>query len=466
MKKSNFTYRLLTIALIFILIAVPAATVSADSNLPVTQGCRTMDAQIPILNTSKDLTNLFSAFLFDTTNDTLIYSVNPDARYSPASLVKIMTGLLIAQKSDLSEQVTVRQDVLDTLSAESITTGFQNGEIVTMRDLLYCTLVQSANEAAAIAADHISGSQEAFVREMNSYAAELGCTNTNFVNVHGLHDESQYSSARDIAKILSAAIKNDVFMDAFSAAKYTVPATNLSESRELTSTNYLMTQYDYLDTRVTGGRTGIVNSGERNLAVAAQDEDVQLICVVLGSATKFSDDGRKIITYGSFHETSELLDMGFMQQQSVQLFYENQVLKQFEVANGDSDVTVCVMDSTSTLLPQGVTQADLTYRYTESGAGIQAPIKSGDVISSVQIWYEDLCLAQTDLYALHDVDVKEVTETEIIDSEASSGMRMVFISVAVIVGLLLILLFGQRIIFKIIHHRRIRRRKKNRRRSR
>ena len=255
-------------------------------------------------------------------------------------------------------------------------------------------------------------------------------------------------------------------MDAFSAAKYTVPATNLSESRELTSTNYLMTQYDYLDTRVTGGRTGIVNSGERNLAVAAQDEDVQLICVVLGSATKFSDDGRKIITYGSFHETSELLDMGFMQQQSVQLFYENQVLKQFEVANGDSDVTVCVMDSTSTLLPQGVTQADLTYRYTESGAGIQAPIKSGDVISSVQIWYEDLCLAQTDLYALHDVDVKEVTETEIIDSEASSGMRMVFISVAVIVGLLLILLFGQRIIFKIIHHRRIRRRKKNRRRSR
>ena len=466
MKKIDVTLRILAIILILALITVPAAGSTADSDLTVTQGCRTINAQVPMLESSEDLTNLYSAFLYDVTNDTLLYSAAPDNRYSPASLVKIMTGLLIAEKADLSEQVTVRQDVLDTLPAEGLNTGFQNGEIVTMEDLLYCTLVPSSNEAAVIAADHISGSQDAFVSEMNAYAAELGCTNTNFVNVHGLNDENQYSTSRDIAKILTAAAKNQVFMDAFSADTYTVPTTNLSEPREFTSTNYLMTAYDYLDSRVTGGRTGIVSSGERNLAVTAEKDDVELICVVLGSATKYSSDGGKVLTYGSFTEASALLDMGFMQHQSIQLFYENQVIKQFTVLNGNSDVTVGVKDNVSTLLPQGVTQDDLSYRYQEDTTAIEAPIKTGDTITSLQVWYNDLCLAQADLYALHDVDVQEIVNTQSLETASNSGMNSVFIAVVIIVGLLVLFLFGRRILYRLIRRHKIRRRKNKRRGSR
>lgn len=465
MKKTAFTHRILAAALAIILIAIPAAANNADTDLSVTQGCHTIDAKKPMLASSEDLSNLYAAFLFDTTHDTLVYAVNPDQQYYPSSLVKIMTGLMIAERANLTDQVTVRQDVLNTLPAGSLSAGLQAGELVTMQDLLYCMLVQSANDAAAVAADYICGSQEAFVREMNAYAAELGCINTNFVNVHGLHNDAQLSTARDIAKMLSAAANNEVFMDAFSAVEYTVPATNMSEPRELSSTNFLMTQYDYMDSRVTGGRTGAVVSGERNLAVMAEKDDVQLFCVVLGSASKLSDGG-KVITYGSFKETSALLDKGFTQQQPVQIFYENQVLKQFEVANGDSDVTVSVQNSVVTLLPQGVTQANLSYRYIDNGTGIRAPVKAGDPISSVQVWYKDLCLAQADLYALHDVDVKKVIETAEIGEETGTSAYTVFIVVAVIVGLLLILLFGRRLIFQMIHRRRIRRHRMNRRRRR
>lgn len=465
MKKSGITYRILAGFLAALLIVVPVASAGADDDLSITQGCHTIDAKVPMSAASENLTNLFSAFLYDTTSDTLIYAVNPDQQYYPASLVKIMTGLIIAERADLDEQVTVRQDILDTLPAGSLNVGLQAGEIVTMRDLLYCTMVPSANEAAAIAADHICGSQEAFVEEMNAYAAELGCTNTNFVNVHGLHDDAQLSTARDMARILSAAAKNEIFMQAFSASQYTVPATNLSEPRELISTNYFMTQYDYLDDRVTGGRTGTVQSGEQNLAITAESNDIQLVCVVLGSASQYSDSS-SVRTYGAYKEASELLDIGFTNRNTVQLFYENQVLKQFPVVNGDSYVTACVQDSVVVLLPQSVSQSDLTYRYIDNNAGIQAPVHTGDQISTIQVWYGDLCLAQVNLYALHDVAVKKVIDTEQITEETDGGGYTVFIVIAVIVGLLLVLIFGQRIILRIIRRRRIRRQRRNRRRSR
>ena len=110
----------------------------------------------------------------------------------------------------------------------------------TVKDLLYCMMVASGNDAAIILADHVLGSQKAFVAEMNRYVTELGCANTHFTNVHGLHDDKQYTTARDMAKILAKAIQNTLFCEVFGAKEYAMPQTNKSNARRLISQNYLL----------------------------------------------------------------------------------------------------------------------------------------------------------------------------------------------------------------------------------
>lgn len=467
MKKTGVICRMLCVLLSILIISVPVLA-NDTVDMSVVRGCHSVDAQVPMLGTEKTINNVYSAFLYDYTNDVLLFTQNPDQQYHPASLVKILTAFLIVQKGNLDDQVTVRQDVLDTIPKNSRALNFQDGEIVTLRDLLYATLVQSANEAAAIAADYISGSQEIFVSEMNAFAAEIGCKSTNFVNVHGLHDDMQISTARDLARILSVAAKDETFMEVFSTVNYTIPATNFSDARALSSNNYLMNDdimTRYLDSRVTGGRAGVMDTGEHNLAVTAEYKDVKLVSVVIGSLSEVGANGRTI-TYGSFQETSQLLDMGFKGYHSVQLFYKDQVLKQYDVINGESFIATGVRDAVLALLPQGVSYEDLSYRYNEDNTIIRAPVKEGDVISTVQVWHEEICLAQANLYALHDVNVKNIVVTEEIIEETETDPTNILIIVAVIVGLLILLLIGRRLIFRFIRRQQIRRHRRNRRRSR
>ena len=134
-------------------------------------------------------------------------------------------------------------------------------------------MVGSANDAAAVIAEHIGTSQGAFVGLMNQRAKELGCENTQFMNANGLSHEEQYTTARDLAKITEAALHNEIFVELFSAIKYTVPATNKSEARELVTTNHLMsteTVRNQFDERVTGGKTGALNTTDRSLICTAE----------------------------------------------------------------------------------------------------------------------------------------------------------------------------------------------------
>ena len=470
MKNSTLFRRLLITVLTCIILTLPvSASGTTGLDMSIASGCHTIDGKIPLLGTTEEITNVESAFLYDYPNDTLLFSYNADAIQYPASLVKIMTALIVAERGNMTDTVTVTQEVLDTLPSGSLDINLQAGEELSLNDLLYCILVESANDASAVAAAHVCGSVENFVSEMNKYAQELGCTQTNFTNVHGVHDEYQVTTARDMARILSVAAKNETFMAAFSTVNYTVPATNLSDARELSSGNYIMNDDQmtiYLDSRVTGGRTGVVDTGERNLAVTAERGGIKLVSIVMGSRSVFSESGRSVITFGSFYETSALLDMGFRGHHPVQLFYKDQVLKQYNVVNGSSYVSTGVKDQVTALLPYGVTYEDLSYRFNEDTTVINAPVKAGDVISTVQVWYNNICLAQADLYAMHDVGIKQVVATEEYIDESENNGVSILVAVAVIVVLLFIFLFGRPIIFRIIHNRKLRRHRKNRRRSR
>ena len=195
--------------------------------------------------------------LLELNSQTMVYAKNIDTRREPASLTKVMTCLLALEHGNLTDSITVSQEALDDLDPAGSSSGLMAGEVFTLEQLLYCLMIESANDAAPVIAEYVAGSEPAFVEMMNQKAAELGCTGTHFANTHGLHDEEHYTTARDLAKIMMAALEYEKFQEIYSADRYTLAATNLQEERILVTTNYLIDASitsDYYDERVIGGR--------------------------------------------------------------------------------------------------------------------------------------------------------------------------------------------------------------------
>lgn len=461
----------LIMCLIFTFHGVMSVAAQEESNGSVINGCHSIDASVPFLGTSQLVDNAKSVILFEMNSETLMYAWNADEQMSPASLVKIMTALLAIEKGNMDDPVLITEDVLFTVPDEAVSAELQADEVLSLQDLIYCMLVGSANDAAAVIADYVSGSQGAFVAEMNRYASEIGCTDTQFMNVHGLHDDQQYTTARDTARILAVAMKNELFRNIFGAVSYTVPATTKSEERELVTGNHLMTQAEmeiYYDARVTGGRTGITEDGYRCIASTAEQNGLALICVVLGAESVYTEDGYTEKVFGGFKETSALLDLGFSGHKNVQILYENQALKQSAVLNGASDVVIGPQISVSTILPDSVTSEQLTYRYADTGDSYTAPIEKGQKLSYVEVWYDGTCVAQADLFALNSVSVA-MPVNDNTDSGDIDGNWPIILTVLAVFGGIFVLIIGIRVVGKmrlISAKKRSRRYRKNRRRSR
>lgn len=393
----------LTAILIFCVCPASAAEEAQDAS--IVSGCSTLDGNVTYLGSQQLIENCTAAILYETTTDTLMYSFNADAQLPPASLVKILTALIAIEKGDLTDPVTVRADVLATLPDDAMVVELIPDEVVSVSDLLHCMMVASGNDAAAVLADYIMGSQEAFVAEMNRYAAKLGCTNTNFTNVHGLGDLNQYTSARDVARILAHAIQNEKFCEVFGKVYYTVPANNKSVVRYLSTENYLLNNDEdvrYYDHRVTGSRTGVANDRTRNIVSTAEDNGLKYVCIIMGAESEYEEDGYSIRIYGGYAETKQLLDAGFDGYKTAQILYENQVLLQSSVLNGSSDVIIGTHSGADSVIPGNIDAQGLTYRYVDE-VNLVAPIEKGQKLSSVQVWCESVCIAQTDLFAMNSV---------------------------------------------------------------
>ncbi len=461
-----------------LLISSFAAPVRADEaatapDLSVSNGSYSLDAAYPVLGTQEQVKNAKSIILYELNTQTLLYAWNADARMYPASLVKIMTALIAVEQGKMDDVVAVKDSVISTVPYDAVSAELQAEEILTLQDLLYCMLVDSANDAAAVIADHVCGSQDAFVQEMNRYAQELGCTGTQFTNVHGLHDEQQYTTARDVAKILEKAMQNELFCTFFSTINYTVAATNKSEERVLSSGNFLMNMVDgmeiYFDSRVTGGRTGITEAGERCLATSAQSGGLHLISILMGAESEYEEDGYKIKSFGGFNETKELLDLGFTGLKAVQVLHEDQVLTQYPVTDGDSKVSAGVKISAATVLPENITSAELSFRYADISAELKAPIEEGQKLSSVQVWYGNLCVAQAELFAMNTIHL--LSDNVVSDTQTGSGtvwkwIGIVLAVIVVAVALAVVVLFVVRRTRIMAARNRSRRYRRGRRRSR
>ena len=449
------------LAFILFLFSTPVLALDAIQNtqdLSVMAGCNTLDGQVPFLGTQQLISNAKSAILYETNTDTLMYANNVDEQVEPSSLLKILTALIAIEKGNLDDVVTVRGEILDTLDPDAAVVELEIDEVVTVRDLIYCMMVASGNDAAVILADHVMGSQEAFVQEMNRYAAELGCTATNFTNVHGLYDKNQYTTARDLVRIIRKAIQNETFSEAFGTIYYTVSETNKSSDRHLTSQNYLMNNdqdVNYFDERVIGSRTGANSDRSRSVASVAESGDMRLIAVVIGSKSQFEKDGYTVKVYGAYHETVQLLDMGFKGYRTAQIIHPDQVLEQYSVLNGDCDVMLGARSAASAVIPENIDIQGLTYRYNNDTA-LTAPIEKGQTLSTLQVYYGSVCVAQTEVYAMNSVAVAGTKFTDSGNKSVGSG---VFAAILRVIGVLVLVVIAIFVVLLILRTVRIAKKK-------
>ena len=434
---------------------LPPPVVPLDGDASVSGGCHSLDAKVPLTTNLEYTPKAKAALLYEMNTDTLLYAFNPDERLYPASLTKVMTCLVALDLiEDLDEIVTVPQSLVDRVDASGSGMDLVGGEEISMRDLLYGLMVESANDAAMTIAEHLCGSEDGFVGKMNQKAMELGCQNTNFMNVHGLHDEQHYTCARDMAKILREAEKNPVFQELYSTRSYTVPATNKSEERKMVTTNYMMSEAvykSYIDHRVIGGKTGFTTPAGRCLVTVSESGNMKLLSVVLGTQMEYAEDGWTVLRYGSFEETHELLDFGYGNFTAANLLSDAQTLGQFEVIDGDSTAHGMVRGASASVLPVDSNLDTVRYEYLLDDGTLKAPIQKGEPIGVVRVWYHTKCLAQQELFAAESVR-KAVPVADLPSVEPANPVQIgldpwqwVLIAILVLLAAIFLMLLGGKI---------------------
>lgn len=263
-----------------------------------------------------------AAILMDADTGEVLYRQNDQEAMYPASTTKIMTCYLALKYLDADASITIPAGYDQGITSGVSTANLKAGEVLTVYELLECLMIVSANEAANAVAILVSGSIDDFVVLMNQEAAELGCTNTHFVTPNGLHDDDHTTCAADLAIITRAALSYDTFRSICGTAKATIPATNLSDQRELSTTNYLLAGSDYPAYAYAGAlgvKTGYTTPAGYCLVAAAQQEDHTLIAVVLGAKKETTSDGKTVS--GAFTQASTLMDWGFFNYDTA-LFYQ------------------------------------------------------------------------------------------------------------------------------------------------
>lgn len=428
----------------------PTETVpSPDATVPQTddpfgsvclfQGCRTIDGQVPLAGSDPRLKTARAVFVYERNTQTVVYAYNPDMELRPGALAKIVTTLIALERCDLDDVVTASSRNISRLPAGSKNKNLKEGEQFSVRDLLYCMILEGANDAAIAISEHVAGSMDAFVALMNQRVKDMGCTNTEFANVHGLDNAAQHTTARDMAKIVLTATENENFREIFKTVEYTVPATNRSDARDLLTENYLIDNHIldvYWDGRVTGGmQTYTSEEAGAGLVCTASSKNMDYVMVVLGTTREFRPNG-SVEYYGSFDEMVELLQYIFNSFKVNRVLYKGQALEQFPVIGGECSVVGQIQVDLDSVLPADAHMENLIHQYSVIG-GPTAPVEKGQKIATVELWYRSCCLLEAELFAAEEVRSEEGSGLTIRGQDQGGGASR-FVKIVGIVCLVIL----------------------------
>ena len=356
-----------------------------------------------------------SAILIEADSGDVLFEKNADEIMYPASTTKILTAYIALQMADLkNDTVTVSADAISSVPSTYTKIPLSSGEEINMLDLITATMIKSGNDGANAIAEFMSGSTENFAVLMNNIAYMLGCSSlTHFSNPSGIQDENHYTTARDMAIIAEAAMKNETFASIVQKTSYDLPATNMHPQRNIMGrTSILEADSSYFYPYATGIKTGFTNAAGYCFVGSAEKGGVNLISVVFYT----SDNGR-------WSDTRRLMEYGFTQIESItpeSLYAESPRvidIAGFDVSDSrhgeltlgiraldpDKDMTVVGRKSTIDMLRENFSQIS-TIEWTKE---FRAPIHIGDVMGILTFYSEGKGRAQYELVATRSVAARE-----------------------------------------------------------
>ena len=219
-----------------------------------------------------------SAACYDIKNTTMLFSKDIFERVYPASTTKLLTALIAVRFLNLDDIIEIEEDNCGITTAGAQLCGFKAGDSLSVRDMLYCLLIYSGNDAAEALAIKVSGSEKEFVSLMNNEAAKIGAIDTHFTNPHGLHDPNHYTTAYDIYLIFNECLKDPFLKEVFKTRDYYARVTDAEgEIHDLfmEPTNlYYAGKFEAPEgITVYGGKTGVTNAAGNCLIIYSEDEE-------------------------------------------------------------------------------------------------------------------------------------------------------------------------------------------------
>lgn len=379
--------------------------------------CASGSAMTPIPESAPNLTAA-SAILIDADSGTVLFSKDAHAKRFPASTTKVLTALLLIENCKMTDKIAAPLDV-KTVGESSI--YLEPGETLTAHDALYALMVRSANDVAYAVACHIAGNVERFSELMNKRARELGCSDSNFHNPHGLNDKLHVTSAHDLALIAREAMKHPEFREACRTRRITI-------DRSMNQLNRLLISKDKFldDPNAEGIKTGWTVPAGKCFVGAKSVGGWRLISVVLKSADWLAD-------------TCALMDYGFAKYERVRCLATDSDCGNAPVAGGTNErVTVRASRDLFRVCERGgiVREPRIELR------AVQAPIEQGEVVGKAVVQNVDGSSCEAPLIA-----AESVSRAPLISLAGGFRFSKLAIVIALIVGGALVVRSRSRVAF-------------------
>ena len=312
-----------------------------------------------------------SAILVDSATGEVLYEKNADEALAPASMTKLGSMLVIMEAIDngnlsLDDEVTISEEAANMGGSQVF---LEAGEVYKVHDLLKGVAIASGNDAVVALAEKVAGSQSEFVAMMNKRFKEIGATNTNFVNSHGLDAEGHYSTARDMSIIARELLKHEKILE-YTSIYEEYLEKNDGTKTWLVNTNKLVRFYDGVD----GLKTGYTTTAGYCLTATAKKDNFRLISVVMGEE---SSEARS-------SDTVKMLNYGFNTFKINTIKTTDEVLGKVRVEGGKEYYANIVLLNDATELLKTTDEVS-NYKFNLKVDKIKAPVKNGDIVGSAEI---------------------------------------------------------------------------------
>ena len=367
------------------------------------------------------------AILMEADSGTILYAKNIHEHLYPASITKVLTGLLAYEKLKMNDKVDFSETAVYSIEFGSSSIGIDPGEQLTVEQSLYALFVASANEVAAGLAEKMGGSLDKFADMMNARAKKLGCQDSHFVNAHGLFNEEHYTSAYDMALISREFFSHDELCTIANSPTYFMESSEKQPEEFTLFNKHKLINGEIEYEGIVGGKTGYVEMSRQTLVTCAERDGMKLICVILREESP-----------NQFYDTIELFDYGFNNFSKLKISdYE----KQYTINNpgfmrlgkdiyGSNSIPFTISGKGYVCIPKEVSFDSLTSEVVsddkkaeevvkESSASGSTETDEKKVIGKIQYKVGDWSVGQTDILFTGTIPG---ANTEIAAEGATAGM--------------------------------------------